>query len=148
MVVELIKGNSKTNFPVDLIGGKGHGSIKLKNMEKYFKKYNRYVGIEKDIDNMHKCILLLDRIIKDNYYENVFKYYEKKWGAPEMRFIDCNDHKSKKIKIIHSNVITEKDKILCEKEFKILCEKEFTMKQQDIDLLFNIMRKKIFGWWD
>jgi len=122
--------------------------FKLSNMERAFREYGHHVNAERDADEMHKCVLLLDRVIKDEYYENVFKHHNKKWGEPKMNFVDIGNPNGKRLDITHANVKTEEDKIKERKEFRVLCQKENDMRQQDLDLLFKTMNRKILGWWD
>lgn len=74
--------------------------FKLKQMEFLQRRYGIGVDNNKYADQMRKCILLLDRIIKDDY--------------------------------------------LLESEYTI-AEKR---KEQDLDLLFKLIRKHVEGWWD
>jgi hypothetical protein len=92
---------------------------------------------------MQICVYLLNRLIKDDYLENVFKNHDKKWGEIEFDFND-NGY----LKTSRKNILTEKDKIQEEKQFKILYEKEKALRQQDLDHLFKIMQKNMFTWWD
>ena len=84
---------------------------KLEIMEKYFRRYGISTQAEKDADKMKKCVLLLDRLIKDDYID--YKQ-ERRW----------------------------------EPKFRLLLEKEEQMINQDLDLLFKILRKQIRCWWD
>jgi hypothetical protein len=80
---------------------------KLILMEKGFRTRGVSTRSEEDAHNMKKCILLLDRVINDDYItynkgDNIRKSFEE-----EQKMID-----------------------------------------QDIDLLFKIIRKQLRAWWD
>ena len=100
---------------------------KLIETEKNFRKHGCHVDLYKDADKIKKCIYILDRIIKDDYSDNVLKPYYRKYGEFDLtRKMD--------------------DK---EKKFFINCvEREEILKQQDIDYLFDNMKKYILTWWD
>ena len=80
---------------------------KLELMEEGFRNHAWSANAEKDAKNMKKCILLLDRLINDDYID-----YSK------------------------GNNIRNS------------LEKEEMMINQDLDLLFKIIRKQIRTWWD
>jgi len=122
--------------------------FKLGNMEKYFRKYGHGVDSDVDADEMHKCVLLLERIMKNEYYDNASKNYDKKWGESDYSFEDIMNGQLKKLNIVYPNVKTEQDEVKRKKEQKELWEKEDMMKEQDMDLLFKSIRRKILGWWD
>lgn len=113
----------------------------------------RYNGLHvyniKDADNIKLCINLLDRLMKDEYYETAFKNHEKKWGEPKMNWIDNNrSDECVELKITHINVKTEEDKKNERKDFKRCCNHETMLREQDLDLLFIKLRKHIQSWWD
>ena len=116
---------------------------KMDNMQKYLRKYGHHVNAEKDADDIKKCVILLDRLIKDEYHENISKKYYEKWG--ELEFKESNSGFST---LEHTKVKTDEDKYQCTKESRILHEKEDNLRNQDLELLFNTMRRKILGWWD
>jgi Holliday junction resolvase-like predicted endonuclease len=92
---------------------------------------------------MKLCVMLLNRIIDDNYLFNVYKYHDEKWGDLDMIFNDDNS-----IHIYRPKVITEEDKIQERKEDKILRKREDYLQKQDINFLFDTMKKHILTWWD
>ena len=84
---------------------------KLEIMEREFRCCGVSARAEKDADKMKICILLLDRLINDDYID----YGDKGGWTPKIR---------------------------------LLYEKEEQMINQDLDLLFKILRKQIRCWWD
>ena len=84
---------------------------KLSLMEEGFRKHGHSVNSEKDADNIKKCVLLLDRLINDDYID----YMDERGWCPKIRFS---------------------------------FNKEQEMINQDLDMLFKILRKQIRCWWD
>ena len=76
-------------------------------MEKNFRLRGMSVNSEKDAHNIKKCVLLLDRLINDDYIN-----YNKEDNVRKS-FIE-----------------------------------EQAMIEQDVELLFKIIRKQIRAWWD
>jgi hypothetical protein len=56
---------------------------KLNQMEKGFRKQGHCTNSEKDADNVKKCVLLLDRLIKDDYID----YNNEKGWTPKIRLL-------------------------------------------------------------
>ena len=121
---------------------------KLILMEKNIRN-GHTVGCDKEADNIKICILILDRIINDVYFEMVFDKHAAKWGEPKLEFTDSEKYPDcKTIDVVYKNVKTEKDKEQESKDFKRASNHERYLKQQDLDYLFKIMRKHIESWWD
>jgi hypothetical protein len=81
--------------------------FKLILMERGFRKWGHSVAAEKDAKKIKTCVLLLDRLIKDDYItynrgDNIRKSFEE----------------------------------------------EQKMVEQDLNLLFEMLRKNIRTWWD
>jgi hypothetical protein len=123
--------------------------FKLKEVEKLQREYGNAVTHEKIADQIKLAVLLLDRLIKDEYLENVLKPHEKKWGESEMIFTPIEGNKeysSMDFKVEKANT---KEEIEQEsKERSIIYKHSDVLKQQDLDMLFKHMRKYIECWWD
>jgi hypothetical protein len=116
---------------------------KLNHDIPYYEKYGMSVNSHLYAKKMKLCVMLLNRIIDDNYLSNVYKYHDEKWGDLDMIFNDDNS-----IHIYRPKVITEEDKIQERKEDKILRKREDYLQKQDINFLFDTMKKHILTWWD
>lgn len=104
---------------------------------------------DKTADQVKVCVLLLDRLIKDEYHENAFKRHEEKWGEADFNFEDIEDRPGmSQLLITRPNVKDEKDDENERKEFRRYSNHEQKLREQDLDMLFKIMRKHIQGWWD
>lgn len=123
---------------------------KLIDDEKFYRsEYAWGVGASKLADKMKICILLLDRIIEDNYHENAFRNHDKKWGEIEMwsTEYDCPPD-FHELNLNRTKVCNTDDYEQERKESRRLYKHVRYMEQQDIDYLFKIISKHIQGWWD
>ena len=50
--------------------------FKLILMEKKFRNYGIHKFADRDADNIKRCIMILNRILDDNYYENFIKIFK------------------------------------------------------------------------
>ena len=127
---------------------------KLYLMEKHIRKYSHHLHSDRDADQIKICVNLLKRLLDDEYHENVFKNHDKKWGESHMNWkeIDGEEFGYKQpvctLNITRDNVKTEAEKKQEQKEFRILSTRVEEQKKQDIDYLFDYMKKQIQGWWD
>lgn len=120
--------------------------FKLQNMERLHRNYSYSLYADRTADQLKVCKLLLDRLIKDEYYENTFRNHDKKWGRPKIRYEPVGD-RYKKLVMYRKNV-TEENEEQERKEFLRLCEHEHMLRKQDIEYLFKLMTKHIGRWWD
>ena len=127
---------------------------KLTLMENCIRNYGHHVYAERDADQIKLAINLLNRLIEDEYHENVFKDHDEKWGDTHLNWkkADGQEFGYKEevctLDITRDNVKTEKDKEQERKEFRRLSPKVEEQRKQDIDFLFDYMKKHIQGWWD
>jgi len=123
--------------------------FKLSNMEKYLRKYGHSINSEKDADKIKICVNLLKRLMDDEYHDIVFKKHNEKWGAPYFSWPDVKDRPGySKLKIVKPNVITKEDEEQESNEYRSLMQIESNSRQQDVNYLFEIIRKYHQGWWD
>lgn len=122
---------------------------KLNFQEQYIRKYGIHINNIEDANKIKVCVNLLDRLIKDEYHETAFKNHEKKWGQMQLNFKDTKDYPDMQEAVItHPYVKTNEDKKNERKDFRRSCNHETDLREQDLDLLFKMMRKHIQGWWD
>lgn len=126
--------------------------FKLKEVEKLQRKYGNSTSSEKVADQIKLAVLLLDRLIKDEYLENVLKPHEEKWGESEMIFTPIDptegDEGMSTLDFKVEKAITEEEQAQESKERMILYKHETKLRQQDLDMVFKHIRKYIEGWWD
>ena len=122
---------------------------KLHLTEQLIRHHGHHVNNIADADKIKVCINLLDRLMKDEYHETAFKRHEEKWGPIQLNWKDSKDHPNMcEAAITYPNVKTDKDKKLETKDFRNASKAEAALRQQDIDLLFEMMQKHIQTWWD
>lgn len=121
---------------------------KLSLMEDNFRKYGYGINSERNADKIHICVLLLDRLINDNYIDLTYKNFYKKYGEPEFKFEKIDNGEYSRLVDRTDEILTKKELERKNKEFRRLTKHEGMLKKQDIDYLFKLMRKHIEGWWD
>ena len=121
---------------------------KLSMMEKHIREDGHHLFRERDADQIKVCVLLLKRIMDDEYMENAYKKHDEKWGDSEMTFVPTENPEFSEMKIDYENVVTDKDIKEERKDFKLAIEQEDMLKKQDTDLLFKLMARHIRSWWD
>jgi len=121
---------------------------KLSLMENFTRHYGCHTRAKQDANDIKLAALLFKRLMDDEYFEKAIKRHEEKWGEGEFNWIDTDDRELVELQIKHANVITEKDKIQERKEFHTAIDHEQYMRQQDLDMVFELMKKKIQSWWD
>jgi len=122
---------------------------KLHLTEQLIRLHGHHVKHIEDADKIKKCVILLDRLIEDEYHENVFKNHYKKWGEPEMNWKDSTDFSGcTMLDIKYPHVKTGEDNKRQTIDFRIKSQMEAALREQDLDMLFELMRKHIQTWWD
>jgi len=123
--------------------------FKLKQMEKLQRQHGISVNSNDYADQMKTCILLLDRIIKDDYLTNALKPHEEKWGESRLNFKPLPDNAELFEGIFTVEKVTnKKEKGQENKERMALYKHVDNLQKNDLDLLFKNMRKYVEGWWD
>lgn len=122
---------------------------KLDLTEKHIRSNDNHTNSQKDADKIKECVLLLERLLKDDYHENAFIAHTKKWGEAELVFSDVeNNPDLQSIDVIYKTVKTPEDKKKQYKDFKRAMTHWEYLKRQDVDRLFDIMKRNIQTWWD
>ena len=122
---------------------------KLHLTEQHIRHHDIHTHAQRDAEQIKLCVLLLDRLIADNYHEMAFKKVDEKWGDLELSSTPCEDRPGlHAVHITRPNIITEEDEKQERKEFKRAIDHERYLKDQDKRMLFQMMEKYIEGWWD
>jgi hypothetical protein len=123
--------------------------FKLKQMEKLQRKYGHSVNSETYANQIKTAVLILDRLIKDDYFALAHEKHEKKWGRSKMIFTPIPENPELcSMDFVVEKAVTNKQKEQERKELMRLLKHEEMLKQQDLDYLFKYIRKYIQGWWD
>ncbi len=113
---------------------------------KFFLKSNNTVseGTALYAKEINVALKLLNRIIKDEWYDNVtYNGFNAKWGK---RTSSIGDDGLYNIK--YENVITHVDEIAVAKDIKECAIRVAELRQSDKDRFFNFLSKNIDNWWD
>jgi hypothetical protein len=100
------------------------------------------------INNLKLCLILLDRIIKDDYYEIAFRQHEKRWGIIISKVVDSDKEGCSQLLLYRENCKGEHEKKLEREQTRRLFKHEEYLRKQDINLLFTTIAKNIQKWWD
>lgn len=120
--------------------------FKFKRMDKFVK--NNAMGIcLKRNETISLCVNLLERINKDEVYDVNYKKHEKKWGKRETYFVPYTEHTSIMKDRREDRMSAEQTKKMHKECLEAIARDE-KHKQQDIDLLFDTMKKYCLFWWD
>jgi len=122
--------------------------FKISNMERNFRKYGHHEGSEKDADNMSKCVEVLHRLIEEDYSEEAFGEHDKKWGEASFKLTDSDKKGFKQLLVERPNIKTKEDEEQERKEYRYCLKEEERLIKQDIDYLFDMLKKHVRGWWD
>jgi len=113
--------------------------FKLNNIEKELR--GSWVGSDKEAKHVKKCVHLLDRLITDDYHEIAHKDFYKKWGEP-----DFSINKGM-FKPVYPNDPNDEKQEERDKEYKRKMGSSEYLNNQDLEMLFDIMKKRIRNWW-
>ena len=103
------------------------------------------VSSAKNAHEMKICSHILGRLIDDIYSDDCQDELERKYGKIEFVKVDKKDKKGRQYRTLkrarenHPNY---------KRDRKRLYERAQTRKKEDLDLLFNILRRKIEYYWD
>jgi len=124
--------------------------FKLKRMAKLQRDYGHATCSDDLADQMQLCVNLLDRLIKDEYLENALKPHEKKWGKSKMIWKPLPDDEEmcKFLRIRTEKAVTPEQIKQEDKERMKLYKHSDMLREQDLDMLFQNMRKYSESWWD
>jgi hypothetical protein len=119
---------------------------KLNLMYKDMNKYSHHLYVDDYLKTINKCILILDRLIDQEYSDNALYFHDKKWGEIKINTIPYNDEyvKLDVYRPIARQKELEEQEI---KEFQKWMKHSNYMEKQDIEFLFNTMKKHIRNWW-
>lgn len=119
---------------------------KMKSMAEFYDSSHAWgIDAPKLAHEMKFCVLLLDRIVKDDYNREGYDEHDKKWG--ELEFITDESVPGGALTIGRKNRNNMNEK-LEQKEYKRVYEDEIKYRDVDIATLFEIMKKNLLTWWD
>jgi len=122
---------------------------KLDNTSKFLKKYGCHKDALKDAERIEKCVFTLNRLLKDEYHEMVFKHHDRKWGELELKTFPSKDHPGAYgLTTSRPNANTPELRQKEREEFRRCSNHQEYMVKQDNEFLFDTMKRYIRTWWD
>lgn len=109
--------------------------FKLTLMEEYFRLHGVSVDGPEDAKKIKRCIVLLERMLEDIYFDEAYAEYNKKWKDDVDDFLKG---------LINRKPMSPEQT----KDSMAAAQTEEDLINKDYDELFGIMRKEIRGWWD
>lgn len=100
-----------------------------------------FVGADEEAAKIRSLIDAIDRILEDDYVKEEYEEMDRKYGKLEMIF-----HEDNTITTTRTN-LKEEDRETERKETLTLAELEAERRQQDINFVFDTMKKDIQRWW-
>lgn len=108
--------------------------------DKLHMDHNRYAN------QIKKCRLLLQRVIKDDYSPMIEHY--RKWGHSRYYQVPTDSSKEWFSFVEFNDMVKSlKDKEAKDKEFKECILKDEYLKKQDMELFCKLFMKYYQGWW-
>lgn len=115
---------------------------KLKLMEEfYLSDLPAAVGANKLGKQMKVARILCGRLVNQDYLVNATKDIEARYGRHDLEFEPCPDH-SGYFQMVNKRTPQE------EIEYKRAYVHSDYMEKQDREYMFDLIKKKIDGWWD
>lgn len=120
--------------------------FKLKRMSEDHRTDIWGSNAKRKADELHTCVLLLERLRNDDYCPIPHQEHTERWG--EIELVDekyeggCRSYCTKR-----ANIMTEADQTLEFQEAKAISTHENYLRTQDLDYLFVIIKKHVWSWW-
>ena len=121
--------------------------FKLKCMAEYHRKHGHSLNAKDIAKQIEICVMLLNRIIGDNYICNALMQHEAKWGEAEILHKKIEHTKYCKIDIKVPGLNKKDEKTERKRRYQCYKHSDY-LKKQDIDMLFEKLNKRIECWWD
>lgn len=122
--------------------------FKLKRMQKFFNSKYSYSGCKNTRPTIALCVNLLERINRGSFaYDHNYAKWSEKWEHGDFSFEKHTENASRIVWASNSKLSEDQLK----KKYKELTEAfklDEAHRQQDIDMLFDTMKKWSGHWWD
>jgi hypothetical protein len=124
--------------------------FKIKNTADYIEKHNRYEGCERDVERMRLCVRLFDALEKDIYEGEYLDYYETESHVDEEGYYKSTPIRDdletylKKYPSYYRR-LSDKDK---ERNVWAALMIGHNRNKKASDLLFELIKRNIYHWWD
>ena len=126
--------------------------FKLKRIKKSLEEGSS-VFQEEEKEALNKLIKVCDRLYKENYDEEYYNKYEKKWGESHITSIPASFDKEGKpltytMDIKYDNVHTEEDDINQRNDLSAVWQRAEKDRELDIIEMMILIKDNEHTWWD
>jgi len=118
--------------------------FKMEAMSKTIRNNQIVKNCDKYADQIDECIVLMGRILDNDYCDKEYEEHTKKWG----KHIFISTDNPNAYEMVRENVKTKKDEKKESKEFLDIILKGDKLYKKDWDELFKKLKKNINNWWD
>ncbi|SRR5579862_2186341 len=122
--------------------------FKLSRTRKHIVGHSIITDAKKVGNQIKQVEDLLDRVVKNKYYEVISKDHKKKYGEINLLCGKDESKNSGTIDFSYPKVKTEKDNDKAIKESEYLFIKAYKMQREDLKKALDLMYENLFGWWD
>ena len=124
--------------------------VKIMHMSNHHKKYMTFVGVEDEIDRMDKVVEALQRLIDDQYYDEIYgKQLNQKWGDTRIITRDVpDDDGCKQIEFVVDNVKTHQQMKEFNKQYNEALQNAQNAFDRDLELVCDTIKHHSTKWWD
>jgi hypothetical protein len=112
-------------------------------MQKFYSNEAWSADAEDIAKQINECVLILDRILKDDYNKPAWIRHDLTWGELKLER-DEDGHIDFTRKYAYNDELKEIEK----KRFMSLCEEENKLRKADIKKVFELIGKNLENWWD
>ena len=120
--------------------------LKLEKLEYHLREHGRHVGDKKDADRIHELIIVLNRIIMDQYRMTTIHSVDNEYGVRRLKGTAWSEgFKNESIK----NGITEEEHMrLYKDEMKKRCKVANSNRQADKKWFLKVIMEESGAWWN
>lgn len=116
---------------------------KLLSMQKFYTSGNAWsVESSTVAEQIQECIIIMDRILEDDYNKINFLRHDLSWGELKI------EHKDGHVEFTRENAYNDEHKQIENKMFMKLCEEEYELRKADIKKVFELISQNLEKWWD
>lgn len=107
----------------------------------------KHVGYESDLKKISIIRNSLKRLYEDDY-DFIYKEHDERWGRLEFNTFPSKSHPELYQCVSRrQNAVSDDDKKQERKEYRFLMKRESEIRKQDIDTVFNYLKKYHVRWW-
>jgi hypothetical protein len=105
----------------------------------HIAKHRIHVNWEKDVESMDSVIIILDRIIEDDYCKEDWDAFYDKWNPERSLRTEVDDEGNTQILPMGEEEGAE---------FKVIADKDHAATESDWKALWTMLERHLRDWWD